>query len=167
MLQEFPYQELWHYSEKFTRNPDHRQDLVLMAWQQDKRFGEKSEIRLLKNFMKYRAREISSRNSLGKEVGGKSKRDVYSHDRVSIFKKVAGDNQFTLADTLTSFARDPLSMCIVNEFQDALHGNEVLVAEQIVAGFTDKEASVKLRLPIGDYRRLKFAVQEKAMEYLA
>lgn len=80
----FPYDALWHYSERFTRDVDLRQDLVLMAYQQDKRFDDRSEIRLLKNFMKYRAEEISTRNSLGKSVGRKSRRDAYSRERVDL-----------------------------------------------------------------------------------
>jgi hypothetical protein len=82
----FPYDALWHYSEKFTRDADLRQDPVVMAYQQDQRFGERSDIRLLKNFMKYRAKEVATRNSLGKSVGGKSKRDMYSRERLSIHK---------------------------------------------------------------------------------
>ena len=64
----FPYDALRHYSEKFTRDEDLRQDLVLMAYQQDQRFGDRSEIRLLKNFMKYRAKEVSIRNSCSASV---------------------------------------------------------------------------------------------------
>jgi hypothetical protein len=49
----FPYDALWHYSEKLTRDADLRQDLVVMTYQQDIRFGDRSDIRLLKNLMKY------------------------------------------------------------------------------------------------------------------
>ena len=94
----FPYDVLWHYSEKFTRDPDLRQDLVLMAYQQDKRFGEQSEIRLLKHFMKYRSLEVSTRNSLGKSVGGNPNEtptvenvfrssSVYATDKNSVWLK--------------------------------------------------------------------------------
>jgi hypothetical protein len=166
MLQPFPYEQLWHYSEKFTRDADLRQDLVLLAWQQDKRFGEKSEIRLLKHFMKYRAKEITSRNSLGKSVGSKSKRDVWRHDRVSISKRLMDGSAFTLADTLSSVGYDPLGTCIVNEFEDALLEREADVAEQMVSGYNDSEAAKTLRLLINEYRLLKNQVREKAMEYL-
>jgi len=45
----FPYQELYHYTEKFTRDPDLRQDLVLLAWKESLKSPKYSDIRLLKN----------------------------------------------------------------------------------------------------------------------
>ena len=128
MLQPFPYDMLWNYSEKFARDTDLREDLVLMAWQQDKRFGDRSEIRLLKNFMKYRAKEISSRNSLGKTIGGKSKKDVWRHDRVLINKRLVDGSAFTLADTLSSASYDPFGMTVVGQFEDSLLEREADVA---------------------------------------
>lgn len=166
MLQPFPYDTLYHYSEKFTRDVDLRQDLVLLAWKESLKDNKHSDIRLLKHYMKFRSKEIKDRNSLGKSIGGKSKKDVWRHDRVSIHRHLKDGSAFTLADTLTSVSGDPFGMCVVSEFEDALHGNEVLVAEQVVSGFNDIEGCKTLNLPMGEYRQLKSHVREKAVEYL-
>jgi hypothetical protein len=162
----FPYDQLWHFSEKFTRDPDLRQDLALMAWKEDERLANRSDVRLLKNFMKFRAKEIHFRNSLGSTIGGKKRSDVCNHDRVSIFKPITNRSHFCIADTLTSVERNPLSHCIVNDFEEALLAPEEKVAQQIIAGYTDKEGAGRLRVPMVKYRLLKDAVREKAMEYL-
>ena len=114
----FPYDQLWHYSEKFSRDPDLRQDLVLMAFQQDKRFGERSEIRLLKHYMKYRAKEVHNRNSLGKAIGGKSKRDMWRMERLSIHKPLPEGSLFPIVDMLPSATFDPFGITVVNEFSE-------------------------------------------------
>ena len=162
----FPFDHLWHYSEKFTRDQDQRQDLVLMAWLEDERLGAKSDVRLLKHFMKLRAKEIGVRSALGCSIGGKSKRDAFNHERVSIHKRAVNDNPFCIADTLTSVTRNPFSMCVVHEFENALPQLEARVAEQIISGYTDKEGAAAVGVPFSRYRELKYAVREKAMEYL-
>ena len=166
MLQPFPYDALWHYSEKFTRDPDLRQDLVLMAYQQDKRFGEKSEIRLLKHFMKYRSLEVSTRNSLGKSVGGKSKRDAYSRERVSIFKRVCDGQEFCLAEMLTCVDRDPFASTVVDQFECSLSSDEHTVCDGMLGGYPAKDVKAKLGIDHGRYQELRNAVKEKALEYL-
>ena len=162
----FPYDQLWHYSEKFTRDQDLRQDLVLMAFEQDKRFGDRSEIRLLKHYMKLRSREITSRNSLGKDIGGKSKRDAYSRERVSIFKPIAGGNHFCLAETLTCVDRNPFSSTVVNQFGEALPELESRVAEQMISGYTQRETLQNLGITMDVLRDARSAVRERALEYL-
>jgi hypothetical protein len=75
MLQPFPYDALW-------------QDLVLMASKEDERLANRSDIRLVKNYMKLRAKEINVRSPLGADISGKSKKDVWSHERVSMVKRL-------------------------------------------------------------------------------
>ncbi len=166
MLQPFPYDALWHYSEKFTRCPDLRQDLVLLTWKESLKDDKHSDIRLLKHYMKFRSKEIKDRNSLGKEVGGKSKKDVWRHDKVSINKRLMDGSAFTLADTLTSVTRDPLSACIANQFEQALSPDEFVVCDDMLAGYTSTEVKAKLGVDEMRYRKLKDAVREKTVEYL-
>ena len=166
MLQPFPYDQLWHYSEKFTRDTDLRQDLVLMAFQQDKRFGEKSEIRLLKHYMKLRAKEVHNRNSLGKQVGGKSKKDIFRCERLSIHKPLPEGSLFPIADMLPSAAFDPFGITVMNEFSDALPELEGRVAEQLIAGYTRRESLAHLGITQKEYLQARDAVRERALEYL-
>jgi hypothetical protein len=162
----FPYDQLWHYSEKFSRDPDLRQDLVLMAYQQDKRFGDRSEIRLLKHYMKLRAKEVHKRNSLGKQIGGKSKKDIYRCERLSIHKPLPEGSMSPIADMLSCAAFDPLGLTVVNQFDEALSHDEQTVCNGMIAGYPVIDVKAKLRIHGLRYQELKAAVREKALEYL-
>jgi len=157
---------LWHYTEKLTRDPDDRDELVLMAWRESERLGARSSIPLMINCMKLRAREMKTRCALGTKISGKSIRDAWNHDRVSLNKPVGGVGKFTLEDTLGSYYWNPLSTCIVNDFADALPKQERDVADCIVAGYPEREAVKRLGISKYDYRAVRERVKEKAMEYL-
>jgi hypothetical protein len=163
----FPYDALWHYSQKFSRDADLRQDLVLLAWQMDKKLAERSDIRLLKHLMKLRSREIHKRNSLGKEIGGKSAKDFYTRERLSIHKPLPEGSLWPIADTLSCVAYDPLSTTIVNQFSDSLPEMEGRVAEQMIAGYSQQESADRLGISTESVRQLRSRVKEKAREYLA
>jgi hypothetical protein len=119
------------------------------------------------HFMKLRSREISVRNSLGKDIGGKSPRDAYSQERVSIFKPIAGDRSFCLADTLTCVARDPFSSTVVHQFEDALTPEEQSVCTAMIAGYPVRDVKKQLGIDQMRYSELQNAVREKAMMYLS
>lgn len=166
MLQPFPYDVLFHYSEKFTRDVDLRQDLVLLGWQMDVRLGEKSDIRLVKHYMKLRAKEIKSRNSLGKAIGGKSKKDIWRMERLSIHKPFPEGSLFPIADMLSCASFDPFGQTVVNDFWSALPDLEGRVAEQMVAGYSQRESVARLGITMDVFRETQQAVRDKAMEYL-
>jgi hypothetical protein len=43
------YDELWHYSEQFSRDPLQRSELVTMAWKEGERLGDRSTPGLMKS----------------------------------------------------------------------------------------------------------------------
>jgi len=157
---------LWHFTEKLTRDPDDRDELVLMAWRESEKLGARSTIQLMINIMKLRSREMKKRCALGTKISGKSVRDAWNHDRVSLNKPVGGTGRFTLEDTLGTYYWNPLSICIVNDFTEALPEQERAVADCIVAGYTEDEASRRLRISKCAYRAAKQKVKEKAVKYL-
>jgi hypothetical protein len=161
----FPYQELYHYTEKFTRDPDLRQDLVLLAWKESGKAAKNSDIRLLKNYIKLRSKEIHTRSPLGVDISGKSLIDAWNHDRVSITKPV-GRRGFTLESTLAQYSTNPFGMCVVNTFEESLTDVERHVAEQMVAGYTQREAVARLGISQKMFADVRHAVREKALEYL-
>jgi hypothetical protein len=160
------YNTLWHFTEKLTRDPDDRQELVLMAWKEMERGGGKKEIPWLINVMKLRSREMNKRCALGAKISGKSQRDAWNHERVSLSKPVGTNSKFALEDTISCTSGDPLSMCIVEDFEKALPGLEHSVAEGIVSGYNSNEISRSLGISRDRFAKTKHAVQEKAMKYL-
>jgi len=68
---------------------------------------------------------------------------------------------------MSSYDRDPFGLCIVSGFEDDLSEREQMVAEQMVAGYTDKESALHLGLTIATLRMMKAEVRSKAMEHLA
>ena len=80
--------------------------------------------------MKLRAKEIKSRNCLGKQIGGKSKKDIYRQERLPIHKPLPEGSLFPIADMLSSAAFDPFGQTVVNDFQNALPVLEGRVASK-------------------------------------
>jgi hypothetical protein len=160
------FQTLHHFTEKLTRDPDDRDELVLMAWQESLKLKERSSIPLMINHMKLRALEIGKRCALGAKISGKSQRDALNHERISLNQPYAGEPSCTLEDTLVSYGQSPLNICIVNQFFDACDDSERALAEAKLAGYSDVECLQLMGLQRPQFERLKLAVREKAVEYL-
>jgi hypothetical protein len=160
------YNTLWHFTEKLTRDPDDREELVLIAWKEMERAGGRQDIPWLINVMKLRSREMKQRCALGAKISGKSQRDAMNHVKVSLNKPVSTDNKLTMGDTITSVSYDPLSMCIVQDFEHALPGLEHSVAEAMLSGYNCGEISRGLGITRDRFLQVRQLVQEKAVEYL-
>jgi hypothetical protein len=98
------FSTLKRYSMKYTRDVDDQDDLVLQAYQEGLRPGEKRSMPLLVNFMKLRDKE-RHRSFLGAKLGGKSLQDVWSHNPVSL-NAPAGKGNATLGDFVAGYDRD-------------------------------------------------------------
>lgn len=157
------FHTLQRYAMKMLKDPDDRDELVLLAWQESIRLGPKSSMPLLVNYMKWRARE-NKRSMVGAHDGGKSLQDVWHHDPLSLDAAV-GPGKKSLMDVVTSYDRDPFGLCIVSGFKDDLSANQRVVAEQIVAGSTDRESARNLGLTIANLRMMKAEVRCKAIEH--
>ena len=158
------FHTLQRYAMKMLNDPDDRDELVLLAWQESIRLGPKSSMPLLVNYMKWRARE-NKRSIVGAHDGGKSLQDVWHHNPVSLDAAVKPGKK-SLMDIVTSYDRDPFGWCIVSGFEDALSANQRVVAEQIVAGYTDKESAHNLGLTVAALKMMKAEVRCKAVEHL-
>jgi len=156
---------LWHFTEKLTKDPDDRDELVLMAWLESEKLGDRASIPLMINIMKLRSREMKKRCALGTKISGKSVRDAWNHDRVSLNKPVGGTGRFTLEDILVTYYWNPLSVCIVNDFAEALLRQERAVMDCLVAGYPEHEAVARLGISKYDYRAAKQHVKEEATKY--
>lgn len=158
------FHTLQRYAMKMLNDPDDRDELVLLAWQESIRLGPKSSMPLLVNYMKWRARE-NKRSIVGAHDGGKSLQDVWHHDPLSL-DAAAGPGKKPLMDVVSSYDRDPFGQCVVAGFEDDLSESQQKVAEQIVAGYTEKESADNLMLTIGAVRSMKREVRQKAIQHL-
>jgi len=158
------FHTLQQYAMKILKDPDDRDELVLLAWQESIRLGPKSSMPLLVNYMKWRARE-NKRSIVGAHGGGKSLQDVWHLNPVSLDATV-GPGKMALMDIVSSYDRDPFGQCVVAGFEDDLSGEQRMVAEQIVWGFTEKESAQNLGLDVAVVRKMKAEVREKAIEHL-
>lgn len=155
-----------HFTEKLTRDPDDRKELVLLAWKESLRIGSKASIPLMINHMKLRSLEMGTRCALGAKISGKSNRDALNRDRVSLNAPCKDGHAFTLQDTLTSDANSPLDLCIVNDFYESCTDLERSFVNEKIAGYSDPEIRKQLGITYKHYDALKKAVREKANEYL-
>jgi hypothetical protein len=158
------FHTLQRYAMKMLKDPDDRDELVLLAWQESIRLGRKSSMPLLVNYMKWRGRE-NKRSIVGAHDGGKSLQDVWHHNLISLdVQAVRGDTP--LKEFVSSYDRDPFGLCVVSGFEDDLSTNQRVVAEQIVAGYTDKESAHNLGLTVAALKMMKAEVRCKAVEHL-
>ena len=149
---------------KMLPDEDDRDNLVLLAYVESVRLGERSAMPLLVNFMKLRAKE-NNHSFVGAKAGGKSKRDAWNHGTISIFKPM--DEGAVLGDFLGSSGNDPFGMLLVKEYEKALTADEDGVATEMVAGYTQSEIVGRLDISVNKFRRIKEHVRRKAVEYLA
>jgi hypothetical protein len=151
------FNTLYHFTERLTRDPDDRIELVLMAWQQSLRSKRNASIPIMINFMKLRARELKKRCAFGAKECGKSIRDVWHYKLTYL----GGLN-----DTLATYSNNPLSMCVVNDFQESLDPLESDVTDAIVSGYNATEISKRLNLSRDRLMKTKMQIETKAVKYL-
>ena len=157
------FHTLQRYAMKMVRDPDDRDELVLLAWRESERLGQNSSMPLLVNFMKLRARE-NNRSIVGTHEGGKSKIDVWSHMPISL-DAPGQSGDAPLRDFVSSYDRDPFGQCVVSGFEEDLNCRQLRVAEQIIAGYTDLESANHLGLSYLEVRKVKGDVRRKALEH--
>jgi hypothetical protein len=158
------FSTLKRYSVKYVRDVDDQDDLVLQAYEEGLRSGPKRSMPLLVNFMKLRGKK-RHRSFPGAKYGGKSIRDAWHYNPVSLSAPV-GNGNATLGDFVAGYDRDPLGQCIVAGFEDDLTTEQSKVAEQMISGYNDTEAARNLRMNPAEHRRVKMTVREKAIQHL-
>jgi len=149
------FSTLKRYAMKYAKDVDDQDELVLQAYEEGVRLGEKRSMPLLINFMKMRGKE-SNRSIVGVKAGGKSLRDAFHQKPVSL--------DATLGHFPSSHYWDPFGLTVVAGFDDDLSEMESAVAEQNVSGF---EACRSLSLNRNELLAVKSAVRQKALQHLS
>ena len=166
-MSEQEYDDLWHYSEQFTRDRLQRSELVTMAWKEGQRLGSRSSPNLMKSMMHFRSKELNKRSAFPAKEMGKRTIDAWNHDRVYVDKPVPGDGCTTsLAEFLLPMKITPLDFTIANEFMQSLTEEERLFLDDLSAGYSMKEISQRNHIQYSRLPSLRTSLQEKAVEYL-
>ena len=157
------YDNLWHYSEQFSRDPLQRSELITMAWKEGVRLKERSTPALLKSHMHFRSRELNKRSAFPAKEVGKSIVDAYNRPRrlhlEQPLSRTGGD--FVLSTYIT-----PLDYVITNDFLNSLTEEERIILEGLNAGYTAKEIAQRNSLTTTHLKTLRSNLVSKAVEYL-
>ena len=161
------YDDLWHYSERFTRDKLQRSELLTMAYVQGLKMGDKCTPKLMKSVMHFRSKEQNKRSAFdGKEMGknqidASNKYKVYA-DRPS----TKGNECMTLSDMFFQSRSTPLDYTITNDFLACLSQQESAVFEDMSAGYTHKEICNRQHITQPLFHSLRKSVRDKAVAYL-
>ena len=162
-MSEKEYENLWHYSEQFTRDKLQRSELITMAWQQQEKLGERCTLGLMKSMMHFRSKELNKRSAFSLDEVGKRKKDAWNHQRVYIDRPVKNDAEpISLAEFLLPVKITPLDFTITNNFLESLTTEERLFLDDITAGYSMKDISKHTR----NIPTLRHSLQQKAVAYL-
>ena len=162
-MSEQEYEDLYHYSEQFTRDSLQRSELVTMAWKEGERLGNRRTMGLMKSMMHFRSKELNKRSAFPLDEVGKRKKDAWNHDRVYIDRPVKQDaDPISLAEFLLPVKITPLDFTITNDFLSSLTDDERSFLDDLSAGYSMKEISKHTR----NIPSIRQSLQQKAVTYL-
>ncbi len=157
------YDNLWHYSEQFSRDPLQRSELITMAWKEGERLGDRSSPGLLKSYMHFRSRELNKRSAFPAKEVGKRIVDAYNRPhRLHLEQPLSR----TVEDGVLSTYITPLDYVITNDFLNSLNEEERIILEGLSAGYTAKEIAQCNSLTLTHLKALRSNLASKAVEYL-
>ena len=146
-MSETEYEDLWHYSERFTRDPLERSELITMAWKEGQKLGEKCNMRLMRSAMHFRAKELSKRSAFPCKEVGKSAIDAWSKELVYVDRPYANSGN-TASEQILRTATTPLNYTITSMFIDELTVDERMVLDALASGYALKEVSCRNAMSI-------------------
>jgi hypothetical protein len=165
-MSEQEYENLWHYTEQFTRDPLQRSELLTMAWKEGERLGKRSTPGLMKSMMHFRSKELNRRSAFPAREIGKRMLDAWNRpERVYLDRPVPNSNCI-VADFLLSEKATPYDHTVVNDFLQALTGEERGVLDDLNAGFKRKEICERQSITNIHLNSLHKSIQDKAVAYL-
>ena len=164
-MSETEYQDLWHYSERFTRDSLERSELLTMAWKEGEKLGNRCNLKLMKSAMHFRSKELTRRSAFPCKDVGKSAIDAWSKELVYVDQPYANSGN-TASDQILRTATTPLDHTISSMFIDDLTADERMVLDALAFGYSLKEASSHTAIPMTCINAIRRSLREKAAEHL-
>ncbi len=160
------YDDLWHYSEQFSRDPLQRSELLTMAYLQERKLGDRCTPGLMKSMMHFRSKELNKRSAFPAKEMGKRTLDAWNRpERVYLDRPLSMSNGI-VADFLLSEKATPYDHTVVRDFLGALTDEEQDVLNDLNAGFKRKEICQRQSITNIRLNSLHKSIQEKAVAYL-
>ena len=159
------YDELWHYSERFTRDPLQKSELITMAWKEGEKLGDRCNVKLMKSAMHFRSRELNKRSAFPRKEVGKSGIDAWSKELVYVDRPYANSGN-TASDQILRTATTPLDHTIASLFLGDLTDDERMLLDALAFGYSMKEVSCQISIPIACINSIRRSLREKAVEHL-
>src|SRR5208283_1736301 len=160
------YDELWHYSEQFTRDNLQRSELVTMAWKEGERLGDGCTPGLMKSMMHFRSKELNRRSAFPAKEMGKRTLDAWNRPERVYLDRPIPNSCGIVADFLLSEKATPYDHTVVNDFIGALTTDEQSVLDDLNAGFKRKEICQRQSITNIRLNSLHNSIQNKAVAYL-
>jgi hypothetical protein len=164
-MSEQEYEDLWHYSERFTRDPLERSELLTMAWKEGEKLGEKCNLKLMKSAMHFRSKELTKRSAFPCEEVGKSSIDAWNKELVYLDRPYANSGK-TASDEILRTATTPLNHTIASMFVEALTGDERRILDDLASGYALKEVSRRHAMSTSCLNSIRRSLQSKAVYHL-
>jgi hypothetical protein len=164
-MSEQEYQDLWHYSEQFTRDPLQRSELVSMAWKEGQKLGDRCNVKLMKSAMHFRSKELNRRSAFPCKEVGKSLIDAWNRELVYVDRPYANSGN-TASDQILRTATTPLDHTISSMFLEDLTADELMVLDALSFGYSLKEASCHIAIPVSCINAIRRSLREKAVDHL-
>lgn len=164
-MSEQEYEDLWHYSERFTRDPLERSELITMAWKEGEKLGDRCNLKLMKSAMHFRSKELNKRSAFPCDEVGKSAIDAWSKDLVYFDRPYANSGN-TASDQILRTATTPLNHTIAWMFVEDLTGDERMVLDALAAGYALKEVSRRNAISYACLNTIRRSLQSKAVDHL-
>ena len=159
------YDDLWHYSERFTRDLLERSELLTMAWKEGEKLGDRCNVKLMKSAMHFRSKELSRRSAFPCKDVGKSGIDAWSKELVYVDRPYANSGN-TASDQILRTATTPLDHTISSMFLSDLTADERMVLDALAFGYSPKEVSWRNSVPISAINSIRRSLREKAVDHL-
>jgi hypothetical protein len=164
-MSEQEYDDLWHYSERFTRDPLERSELLTMAWKEGEKLGERCSLKLMKSAMHFRSKELSKRSAFPVDEVGKSAIDAWSKELIYVDRPYSNSGN-TASDQILRTATTPLNHTISSMFIDDLSEDERMLLDALASGYALKEVSYRNAMSLSCINMIRRSLQGKAVDHL-
>ena len=164
-MSEQEYDDLWHYSERFTRDPLERSELLTMAWKEGEKLGGRCNLKLMKSAMHFRSKELNKRSAFPCKEVGKSGIDAWNKELVYVDRPYANSGK-TATEQILRTATTPLDHTISAMFIDDLTADERVVLDALAFGYSLKEVSCYTAIPMSCINSVRRSLREKAVDHL-
>jgi hypothetical protein len=164
-MSEQEYQDLWHYSDRFTRDPLEPSELITMAWKEGKKLGDRCSTKLMKSAMHFRSKELNRRSAFPCKEVGKSGLDGWSKELVYLDRPHANSGK-NASEHILRTATTPVDFTISSMFVEDLTSDKQMLLDALASGCALKQVSRRNAISSSCLNSICRSLQAKAVVHL-